>query len=171
MDRSKKEALVAELHQDFEDNNLIVVTHQAGLTVAEVTDLRGKMRGAGCKFKVTKNRLAKIALKETKFEALEDAFTGPTAIAVSKDPVAAAKIAVEYANENDKLTIVGGALDADMLDADAIKALAKLPSLDSLRGKIVGLLQAPATKIAGVLQAPAGQLARVVGAYAASGQE
>ncbi|MEL0114345.1 MAG: 50S ribosomal protein L10, partial [Rickettsiales bacterium] len=84
---------------------------------------------------------------------------------------AAAKIAVEYANENDKLTIVGGALDADMLDADAIKALAKLPSLDSLRGKIVGLLQAPATKIAGVLQAPAGQLARVVGAYAASGQE
>lgn len=171
MDRSKKEALVAELHQDFEDNNLIVVTHQAGLTVAEVTDLRGKMREAGCKFKVTKNRLAKIALKETKFEALEDAFTGPTAIAVSKDPVAAAKIAVEYANGNDKLTIVGGALDADMLDADAIKALAKLPSLDSLRGKIVGLLQAPATKIAGVLQAPAGQLARVVGAYAASGQE
>ncbi len=171
MDRSKKEALVAELHQDFEDNNLVVVTHQAGLTVAEVTDLRGKMREAGCKFKVTKNRLAKIALKETKFEALEDAFTGPTAIAVSKDPVAAAKIAVEYANENDKLTIVGGALDADMLDADAIKALAKLPSLDSLRGKIVGLLQAPATKIAGVLQAPAGQLARVVGAYAASGQE
>jgi len=171
VDRSKKEALVAELHQDFEDNNLIVLTHQAGLTVAEVTDLRGKMREAGCKFKVTKNRLAKIALKETKFEALEDAFTGPTAIAVSKDPVAAAKIAVEYANENDKLTIVGGALDADMLDADAIKALAKLPSLDSLRGKIVGLLQAPATKIAGVLQAPAGQLARVVGAYAASGQE
>jgi len=171
VDRSKKEALVAELHQDFEDNNLIVVTHQAGLTVAEVTDLRGKMREAGCKFKVTKNRLAKIALKETKFEALEDAFTGPTAIAVSKDPVAAAKIAVEYANENDKLTIVGGALDADMLDADAIKALAKLPSLDSLRGKIVGLLQAPATKIAGVLQGPAGQLARVVGAYAASGQE
>jgi large subunit ribosomal protein L10 len=171
VDRSKKEALVAELHQDFEDNNLVVVTHQAGLTVAEVTDLRGKMREAGCKFKVTKNRLAKIALKETKFEALEDAFTGPTAIAVSKDPVAAAKIAVEYANENDKLTIVGGALDADMLDADAIKALAKLPSLDSLRGKIVGLLQAPATKIAGVLQAPAGQLARVVGAYAASGQE
>jgi large subunit ribosomal protein L10 len=171
VDRSKKEALVAELHQDFEDNNLIVVTHQAGLTVAEVTDLRGKMREAGCKFKVTKNRLAKSALKETKFEALEDAFTGPTAIAVSKDPVAAAKIAVEYANENDKLTIVGGALDADMLDADAIKALAKLPSLDSLRGKIVGLLQAPATKIAGVLQAPAGQLARVVGAYAASGQE
>ena len=121
MDRSKKEALVAELHQDFEENNLVVVTHQSGLTVGEVSDLRRQMREAGCKFKVTKNRLAKIALKETKFEALEGAFTGPTAIAVSKDPVAAAKIAVEFANENEKLTIVGGALDADVLDADGVK--------------------------------------------------
>ena len=171
MDRSKKEALVAELHQDFEENNLVVVTHQTGLTVVEVSELRNKMREAGCKFKVTKNRLAKIALKETKFEALEDAFTGPTAIAISKDPVAAAKIAVEFANENDKLTIVGGALEADMLDVAGVNALAKLPSLDSLRGKIVGLLQAPATKVAGVLQAPAGQIARVMGAHAASGGE
>ena len=171
MDRSKKEALVAELHQDFEENNLVVVTQQSGLTVSEVSDLRRQMREAGCKFKVTKNRLAKIALKETKFEALEDAFTGPTAIAVSKDPVAAAKIAVEFANENKKLTIVGGALDADVLDADGVKTLAKLPSLAELRGKIVGLLQAPATKVAGVLQAPAGQLARVIGAHAASGVE
>ena len=171
MDRSKKEALVAELHQDFEENNLVVVTHQSGLTVSEVSDLRRQMREAGCKFKVTKNRLAKIALKETKFEALEDAFTGPTAIALSEDPVAAAKIAVEFANENEKLTIVGGALDADILDADGVKTLAKLPSLDELRGKIVGLLQAPATKVAGVLQAPAGQLARVMGAHAASGGE
>ena len=168
MDRSKKEALVAELHQDFEENNLVVVTHQSGLTVSEVSNLRRQMREAGCKCKVTKNRLAKIALKETKFEALEDAFTGPTAIAVSEDPVAAAKIAVEFANENEKLTIVGGALDADILDADGVKTLAKLPSLDELRGKIVGLLQAPATKVAGVLQAPAGQLARVMGAHAAS---
>jgi len=171
VDRSKKEALVAELHQDFEENNLIVVTHQSGLTVGEVSDLRRQMREAGCKFKVTKNRLAKIALKETKFEALEDAFTGPTAIAVSEDPVAAAKIAVEFANENEKLTIVGGALDADVLDADGVKTLAKLPSLDELRGKIVGLIQAPATKVAGVLQAPAVQLARVMGAHAASSGE
>ena len=171
VDRSKKEALVAELHQDFEENNLVVVTQQSGLTVSEVSDLRRQMREAGCKFKVTKNRLAKIALKETKFEALEDAFTGPTAIAVSKDPVAAAKIAVEFANENEKLTIVGGALDADVLDADGVKTLAKLPSLDELRGKIVGLLQAPATKVAGVLQAPAAQLARVMGAHAASNGE
>ena len=170
MDRSKKEALVAELHQDFADNTLVVVTHQAGLTVAEVSQLRRKMRDAGCKFKVTKNRLAKIAVKETKFEALDNIFTGPTAIAVSKDPVAAARIAVEFANQNDKLTIVGGALDAKMLDADGVKALARLPSLDELRGKIVGLLQAPATKVAGVLQAPAGQLARVLGAYAAKAE-
>jgi large subunit ribosomal protein L10 len=129
------------------------------------------MREAGGKFKVTKNRLAKIALKETKFEALEESFKGPTAIAVSKDPVAAAKIAVEFANENEKLTIIGGALEADLLDVDGVELLAKLPSLDELRGKIVGLLQAPATKVAGVLQAPAGQLARVMGAYAANGEE
>ena len=170
MDRQKKEALVAELHQDFKDNTLVVVTHQAGLTVAEVSKLRRQMRDAGCKFKVTKNRLAKIAVKETKFEALNDIFTGPTAIAVSRDPVAAARIAVDFANQNEKLTIVGGALDAKMLDAAGIKALAKLPSLDQLRGMIIGLLQAPATKIAGVLQAPAGQLARVVGAYAAKAE-
>jgi large subunit ribosomal protein L10 len=169
VDRSKKEALVAELHQDFEENNLIVVTHQSGLTVAEVSKLRSKMREAGCKFKVTKNRLAKIAIKETKFEALEDAFTGPTAIAISMDPVAAARIAVEFAKENEKLTIVGGALDSDMLDVAGVNTLAKLPSLDALRGTIVGLLQAPATKVAGILQAPAGQLARVMGAYAANG--
>ena len=171
MDRSKKEALVAELHQDFAENILVVVTHQSGLTVKEVSDLRSKMRDAGCKFRVTKNRLAKIALKDTKFEALEDVFTGPTAIAVSMDPVAAAKVAVEYAKENEKLTIVGGSLEAERLDAEGISALAKLPSLDQLRGKIVGLLQAPATKVAGVLQAPAGQLARVMGAYAASAEE
>jgi large subunit ribosomal protein L10 len=171
VDRSKKEALVAELHQDFEENNLLVVTHQSGLTVAEVTELRSKMREAGCKFKVTKNRLAKIAIKETKFEALEDAFTGPTAIAISKDPVAAARIAVKFAKENEKLTIVGGALDSDMLDVAGVNTLARLPSLDALRGKIVGLLQAPATKVAGILQAPAGQLARVVGAHAANGGE
>jgi len=171
VDRLKKEALVAELHQDFEENKLVVVTHQSGLTVSEVSELRKQMREAGCKFKVTKNRLAKIALRETKFEALVDAFSGPTAIAVSKDPVAAAKIAVDFANENEKLTIVCGALEADVMDADGVKTLAKLPSLDELRGKIVGLLQAPATKVAGVLQAPACQLARVIGAHASSGAE
>lgn len=165
MDRSRKEELVAELHRTFEATNLVVITQQSGLTVEEVTSLRGKLRGEGASFHVTKNRLAKIALKGTKFEPLEGSFTGPTAIAVSEDPVAAAKVAVEFANNNDKLTIIGGALGEKVLDVAEIKALAKLPSLDELRGKIVGLLQAPASKIVGVLNAPAGQLARVFSAY------
>jgi large subunit ribosomal protein L10 len=165
VDRSRKEELVAELHRTFEATNLVVITQQSGLTVEEVTSLRGKLRGEGASFHVTKNRLAKIALKGTKFEPLEGSFTGPTAIAVSEDPVAAAKVAVEFANNNDKLTIIGGALGEKVLDVAEIKALAKLPSLDELRGKIVGLLQAPASKIVGVLNAPAGQLARVFSAY------
>ncbi len=169
MDRMQKEALVAELRQTFDDNDLVVVTHQSGLTVAEASELRRQMRAAGARFKVTKNRLAKLALKGTRFEHLSDYFSGPTAIAVSADPVAAAKVTVEFANKNDKLTIVSGALGDKGLDADGIKALAKLPSLDELRGKIVGLLRAPASKLASVTQAPAAQLARVLGAHASKG--
>jgi large subunit ribosomal protein L10 len=168
VDRAKKQAMVAELQETFESNNLVVVTHQTGLTVTEVSELRKQMREAGGSFKVTKNRLAKIALKGTKFEGLADSFTGPTAIAVSADPVAAAKIAVEFANKNEKLQIVCGSLDAEALDMDAVKALATLPSLDELRGRLVGMIQTPATRIAGVLQAPGGQLARVFGAYGSS---
>lgn len=167
MDRGKKEALVAELRQTFDENELVVITHQTGLTVAEASDLRRKMRDAGARFRVTKNRLAKLALKDTKFEHLTDYFSGPTAIAVSVDPVAAAKVAVEFANKNDKLAIVSGALGEKGLDASSVKALAKLPSLDGLRGMIIGLLQAPAGKLASVTQAPASQLARVFSAYAA----
>lgn len=167
MDRGKKEALVAELRQTFDENELVVITHQTGLTVAEASDLRRKMREAGARFKVTKNRLVKLALVGTKFEHLTDNFSGPTAIAVSVDPVAAAKVAVEFATKNDKLAIVSGALGDKGLDADSVKALAKLPSLDELRGTIVGLLQAPAGKLARVTQAPAAQLARVFSAYAA----
>lgn len=165
MDRAKKEALVTELHETFEANNLLILTHQVGLSVVEVSELRQQMREAGGSFKVTKNRLAKIALKGTKFEGLTDQFTGPTAVAVSEDPVAAAKVAVEFAKKNDKLTVLCGGLGEDTLDAAQVQALAKLPSLDELRGKLVGLLQAPAQKIASVLQAPSGQLARVFGAY------
>src|SRR5690242_13058618 len=136
------------------------------MTVEEVTDLRRQMRAAGANFKVTKNRLARLALAGTKFEQLSPIFTGPTAIAFSRDPVAAAKVAVEFANKNDKLRIVGGSLGAQQLDAEGVKSLATMPSLDELRGKLVGLLQAPAGRIVGVLQAPGGQLARVLSAYA-----
>jgi large subunit ribosomal protein L10 len=167
VDRSRKEELVAEIQQTLEGVNLLVVTHQNGLSVEETTALRTQIREAGAGFKVTKNRLAKIAMKDTQFEPLSDLFTGPTAIAVSEDSVAAARVVVDFAKTNEKLTIVGGALGDKPLDVDAIVALAKLPSLDALRGKLVGLLQAPAGKIVGVLQAPSGQLARVFGAYGA----
>ena len=142
------------------------MTHQTGLTVDEVTQLRRQMRNAGARYRVTKNRLVRRALEGTPFANLAPLFTGPTAIAFSRDPVAAAKAAVEYANRNNKLTVIGGGLSGQALDAAAIKALASLPSLDELRSKLIGLLNAPATKLATLLQAPAGQLARVVAAYA-----
>lgn len=144
----------------------VVVTQQSGLTVAEVTELRRRIRAAGAGFRVTKNRLARLALAGTKFESLGPLLTGPTAMALSRDPVAAAKVVVEYANQNEKLKIVGGALNDKLLDQDGVKALAKLPSLEELRGKIVGILQTPAARLVGVLQAPGGQLARVLAARA-----
>ncbi len=163
--RSQKEALVASLKQTFGEVNLVVVTQQSGMTVSEASDLRRQMREEGASYKVTKNRLTRLALEGTKFEALTPLFTGPTAIAYSDDPVAAAKVCVEFAKKNEKLTIVGGAMGVQMLDKSGIETLAKLPSLDELRGKLIGVLQAPATKVAGVVQAPAGQLARVFSAY------
>lgn len=166
MDRTQKEATIADLHSKLQDVSVVVVTHHLGLTVAEVTDLRVKMRAAGASFKVTKNRLARRALKGTQFEGIDALFKGPTAIAYSKDPVAAAKVAAEYAKSNDKLAIIGGSLNGAELDAEGVKALATLPSLDELRAKIVGMIQTPATRIAGVLQAPGGQVARVLSAYA-----
>lgn len=165
MDRAQKEAAVAGLNQTFGQVNLVIVTQQSGLTVHESMTLRRKVREAGAGFKVTKNRLTRLALEGTKFQALQSLMTGPTALAFSEDPVAAAKVCVEFAKQNEKLTIIGGALGEQLLDVNGVQALAKLPSLDELRGTLVGLLQAPATKVAGVLQAPAGQLARVMSAY------
>ena len=170
MDRAKKKQLIDSLHAALAETTVVVVTHQTGMTVEEVTDLRRQMRAAGANFRVTKNKLAQRSLDGTKFEGLKPLFKGPSALAFSRDPVAAAKVAVAYAEKNDKLKLVAGALGERALDIAGIKALASLPSLDQLRGKIVGLLQAPATKIAGVLQAPAGQLARVVAAHARSGK-
>ncbi len=166
MDRAQKEELVASLNRTFGQVNLVVVTRPLGLTVAEASDLRRQMGVAGATYRVTKNRLTRIALKGTDFEPLTDKFVGPTAIAYSEDPIAAAKVAVKYSESNVKLEILGGVLFQEELDVAAVKALAKLPSLDELRGAIVGMIATPATRIAGVLQAPAGQLARVMGAYA-----
>ena len=166
MDRTQKQLVVETLQQDLADIVCLVVTHQTGLNVAEVTQLRRQVRGAGASFRVTKNRLARRALAGTPFEPLAPLFTGPTAIAFSRDPVAAAKVVVEFANRNDKLTIIGGGLAGRQLDAAGVKELARLPSLDGLRGKLVGLLQAPATRLAAVLQAPGAQLARVLAAHA-----
>jgi large subunit ribosomal protein L10 len=170
VDRATKEQQVAALNGTFQEASLVVVAHYSGLTVSEITDLRRQMREVGASFKVTKNRLTRLALEGTKYEPLTDMFTGPTGIAFSSDPVAAAKVSVEFAKKNDKLIVLGGAMGDTVLDASGVKALASMPSLDELRGKIVGLLQAPATKVAGVLQAPAGQMARVMGAYAAKGE-
>jgi large subunit ribosomal protein L10 len=169
VDRSQKQKLVTSLQQSLTGVACVVVTHQAGMSVAEVTDLRRQMRAAGASFKVTKNRLARRALAGTRFERLSPLFTGPTAIAFSRDPVAAAKVAVEFANRNEKLRIVGGGLNDQQLDVQGVKSLATLPSLDQLRAKLLGLLQTPAARIAAVLQAPGGQIARVLSAHAKQG--
>ncbi len=170
MDRAQKEDLVASLNGIFGSVNLVVVTRPLGLSVAEATDLRRQMRAAGASYKVTKNRLTRLALKGTRFEPLSDLMTGPTALAYSEDPIAAAKVAVKYSEGNGKLEIIGGVLYQESLDIAAITQLAKLPSLDELRAMIVGMLSTPATRIAGVLQAPGGQVARVVRAHAQQGE-
>ncbi len=171
MDRTEKREFVAALATVFAETSMVVVTRNNGLTVAEVTDLRRRMRKAGANFKVAKNRLATLALDGTRFDGIKPMLTGPTALAWSTDPVAVAKTAVEFAKINEKFVLVGGALGLQTLDASGVRALAELPSLDALRGKLLGLINAPATRIAGVLQAPAGQLARVFGAYAKAGEE
>ena len=166
MDRSQKAESVASLNAVFNEVGVVVITRNLGMSVAQSTALRGKIRDAGASYKVAKNSLAKLAIKDTNYAGLNDLFTGPTAIAASVDPVAAAKAVVEFAKTTDKIEIVGGAMGSQVLNADGIKALASMPSLDELRGTLIGLVQAPATKIAQLTTAPAAKLARVFGAYA-----
>ena len=166
MDRAEKSQLVETLASVFKDPGVLVIAHYAGLSVADMTSLRAQMREAGAGVRVAKNRLVKLALKGTDVEHVSDLFQGPTVIAYSSDPVAAPKVAVDFAKGHEKLVILGGAMGRTNLDPEGVKALAALPSLDELRAKLVGLIASPATKVARVLAAPAGQLARVVGAYA-----
>lgn len=166
MDRAAKRELVAQLHDVFKDTGVIVVAHYAGLSVAQMTDYRQRMREAGGQVKVAKNRLAKLALLDTDAAAIMDLFKGPTCMAFSEDPITAAKVAVNYSKENDKLVILGGTMGGTTLDANGVKALAALPSLDELRGTLVGLIQAPMTKLVRIVNEPGGQLARVIQAKA-----
>lgn len=167
MDRSQKADAVAELSKVFNEVGVVVITRNLGMSVAQSTALRTKMRDAGATYKVAKNRLTRIALNDTPYTGLDDLLVGPTGLAWSNDPVAAAKAAVDFAKTNDKLEIVGGSMGAQVLDEAGVKALAALPSLDELRAKLIGLVNAPATKVVQLVNAPASKLARVFGAYAA----
>ncbi|VAW14452.1 LSU ribosomal protein L10p (P0) [hydrothermal vent metagenome] len=170
MDRAQKVELVTSLNQVFQNAGVVVVAHYAGLSVKQMTELRGEMKQAGATVKVAKNRLVKLALPGTPPEGIADLFTGPTLIAYSDDPVAAPKVAVKFAKDNEKFAVLGGAMGAQVLNVEGVKALASLPSLDELRGKLVAMVQTPATRIALIAKAPAGQLARVLNAYSQKGE-
>jgi large subunit ribosomal protein L10 len=169
VDRAAKQALVSTMHEVFKDTGVVVVAHNTGMVAAQSADFRKKIKEAGGKVRVVKNNLAKIAIKDTPYAGLTDLFKGPTLLAYSKDPVAAAKAANAYAKTNDKLVIIGGGMGNTVLDAKGVKALADLPSLDELRAKLIGLLNAPATKIARTVKEPGAKLARVVQAKASAG--
>jgi large subunit ribosomal protein L10 len=171
LDRTQKRDFVTGLAQVFAETSMVVVTRNQGLTVAEATDLRRRMRTAGATFRVVKNRLATRALTGTPFTGIEPMLRGPTALAWATDPVAVAKAAVDFSRGNDKLAVVGGSLGTQVLGPEGVRALAELPSLDQLRARMVGMISTPATRIAGVVQAPAGQLARVFGAFARRNEE
>ncbi len=167
MDRSQKADMVDQLKAVFSETSVVVITRNHGLSVAQSTDLRLRMRDAGAQYKVAKNRLALIALDGTRYKPIGDLLKGPTALATSVDPVAAAKVAVDFARTTDKFEIVGGAMGDTVLDVAGIRALAELPSLDELRATLVGLIQAPASKIARTVNEPGAQLARIFQAYSA----
>ena len=166
MNREEKAELIKKLNSTFNNAGVVVVTHQSGLTVEESTDLRVKMREVGARYQVAKNRIVKLALKDTKYENIIDLFSGPTAIAVSKDPVSAPKTIFKFAKENDKLSIIGGGLDGKALSVVEVKQLSSLTSLDELRGKLVGLIKSPSQKLASVAAAPANKLVNVLHAKA-----
>ena len=170
MDRAAKKELVTELNEVFKASSVVIVAHYAGLTVADMQKLRMQMKQAGAQVKVAKNSLAKIALDGTDAAAVAPLLRGPTVIAYSGDPVAAPKVASDFAKANGKFVILGGAMGKTALNPDGVKALAALPSLDQLRATLIGLIQAPATKIARVINAPATKVARVVAAYAKKGE-
>ncbi len=166
MDRNEKTEVVSALHASLKEMGVVVVTRNLGMSVAQSTQLRQKMRDAGATFRVTKNRLAKIAIVDTDYAGIDEMLVGPIGLATSTDPIAAAKVVIEFAKTNDKLEIVGGAMGTQVLNAEGVKALAALPSLNEMRATLIGLIQSPATKLATVIQAPAAQLARVFNAYA-----
>jgi large subunit ribosomal protein L10 len=166
VERTEKRDFVASLAGVFAETSFVLVAQNKGLTVADVSDLRRRMRAAGATYKVAKNRLATLALAGTRFQGISPLLKGPTALAWSKDPVAVAKTALEFAKANDKFVVLGGAIGNQTLDVAGVRALAELPSLETLRAQLVGLIQTPATRIAGILQAPGGQVARVLAAYA-----
>ena len=166
MNREEKAELIKKLNSTFNNAGVVVVTHQSGLTVEESTDLRVKMREVGARYQVAKNRIVKLALKDTKYENIIDLFSGPTAIGVSEDPVSAPKTIFKFAKGNDKLSIIGGGLDGKTLNVDEVKQLASLPSLDELRGKLVGLIKSPSQKLASLAVAPANKLVNVLHAKA-----
>jgi large subunit ribosomal protein L10 len=167
VDRAQKRELVTTLNEAWKDTGVMVVAHYKGMTVAQMTDFRKRVKDAGGTVKVAKNRLAKLALKGTDGEGISALLKGQTCVAYSQDPVSAAKVSVRYSRENDKLVILGGAMGRTVMDVNAVKALADLPSLDELRARLIGLVQAPATKIARILKEPGGMLARVVQAQGA----
>ena len=168
MKRSDKKELVQKLKDELESSSSVIVAHYSGLTVEESDQLRTEMRSNGAKFKVTKNRLTKLALEQTQFKDIADLFSGPTAIAYSDDPVAPAKVAVNFDKKLENFKIIGGSYDGEKIDLEKINFLATLPSLDELRGKIVGLISAPAQRIATIFKEPAGQIARLVSSHSES---
>lgn len=171
MDRAQKRELVSTLNEAWKDTGVIVVAHYKGMTVSEMSEFRKRMKEAGGSVKVAKNRLARLAVKDTDAQSIADLLKGQTCVAYSEDPVSAAKVSVTYARQNEKLVILGGAMGKTVMDANAVKALASLPSLDELRAMLIGLIQAPATKIARVLKEPAALVARVLQAKSAKGAE